>query len=265
MAARKPAAKPKRAAPATRRCRQAAYAALLAVACVGLASVAGAALEQQGLQLVESDAALAAERLAWAAHLSALGPAAAGRLIHFAAPLIGTQLSALCWSGLRPESSYALGRATLQILQAPQSSGGGSGSASAATAAAQAAPHLEDAVRGNPNLWPAHANLATVHSGLGEPLRALASLQRAIDILVIRADGAPAPAEPDRVLAALHARQGELLEGMSQELCEGGSCIAHALRAYQRAISHIGDHPLAKAGVERLSPVQIEKSMTGIS
>ena len=167
MAARKPAAKPKRAAPATRRCRQAAYAALLAVACVGLASVAGAALEQQGLQLVESDAALAAERLAWAAHLSALGPAAAGRLIHFAAPLIGTQLSALCWSGLRPESSYALGRATLQILQAPQSSGGGSGSASAATAAAQAAPHLEDAVRGNPNLWPAHANLATVHSGLG--------------------------------------------------------------------------------------------------
>ena len=27
----------------------------------------------------------------------------------------------------------------------------------------QAVPHLEAAVRGNPNLWPAHANLATIH------------------------------------------------------------------------------------------------------
>ena len=61
-----------------------------------------------------------------------------------------------------------------------------------ATAAAQAVPPLEDAVRGNPSLWPAHANLATIYSGFGDRLRALGALQRAIDILVIRADGAPA-------------------------------------------------------------------------
>ena len=174
MAAKKPARKPKLAAPeAHRYSRRAVSAVLLAVACVGLVAVAGAALEQSGLPLVESDAALAARRLAWAAQLSALGPAAASRLIH-RAPLIGPQLAGLCWAGQRPESSYALGRAILQS----------GGSASAATAAAQAAPHLEDAVRGNPSLWPAHANLATVHSGMGDPLRALESLQRAIDVLV---------------------------------------------------------------------------------
>ena len=40
---------------------------------------------------------------------------------------------------------------------------------------------------------------------------------------------------------------------MPQEQCEGGSCAVHALRAYQRALSHFGDHPAAKAAIERLS------------
>ena len=79
---------------------------------------------------------------------------------------------------------------TLQILQS--GGGGGDDSLAVATAAAQAVPPLEDAVRGNPSLWPAHANLATIYSGFGDRLRALGALQRAIDILVIRADGAPA-------------------------------------------------------------------------
>ena len=55
------------------------------------------------------------------------------------------------------------------------------------------------------------------------------------------------------MLADLHERQGQLLEAMPQEQCEGGSCAVHALRAYQRALSHFGDHPAAKAAIERLS------------
>lgn len=289
--------KPRRgSSPATRRWyRPAAYATLLAVACVGLAALAGAALEHAGLRLVESDRAQAVRLLTWASQLSALGPAAAGNLVHHV-PLVGPRLAGACWSGLQPESSYALGHAMLQVAVSPnsnpkphpkpdphpnsnpnpnpnlcmlqilQSGGGGSGDSRAvATAAAQAVPPLEDAVRGNPSLWPAHANLATIYSGFGDRLRALGALQRAIDILVIRADGAPAPAEPDRVLADLHERQGQLLEAMPQEQCEGGSCAVHALRAYQRAVSHIGDHPAAKAAIERLSPVQIDTSLSGIS
>ena len=123
--------------------------------------------------------------------------------------------------------------AMLQVLQSGGS--GGSGSLSVAQAAAQAVPHLEDAVRGNPNLWPAHANLATIHGGFGDQLRALGSLQRAIDILIIRADGAPAPTEPDRVLADMHERQGQLLEAMPQEQCEGGSCAVHGCQGGHRA------------------------------
>ena len=70
----------------------------------------------------------------------------------------------------------------LALLQILQSGGnGGNGSLSVSTAAAAAVTHLEEAVRGNPNLWPAHANLATIHGGFGDQLRALGSLQRAID------------------------------------------------------------------------------------
>ena len=116
MAARKQA-KPRRgSSPAARRwCRPAAYAALLAVACVGLAALAGAALEHAGLRLVESDRARAVRLLTWASQLSALGPAAAGRLVH-RAPLVGPRLAGACWSGLQPESSYALGHAMLQVV-----------------------------------------------------------------------------------------------------------------------------------------------------
>ena len=122
MAAKRPA-KPRRGSPAARRCRQAAYAALLAVACVGLAAFAGAALEQSGLRLVASDTpravdnAQAVRLLTWSSQLSALGPAAANRLLH-RAPLIGPQLAGACWSGLQPESSYALGHAMLQARPA---------------------------------------------------------------------------------------------------------------------------------------------------
>ena len=129
MAAKKnamAARKARRGSPAARRCRQAAYAALLAVGCVGLAAFAGAALEHSGLRLVESDSdesrltpgdnAQAVRLLTWSSQLSALGPAAANRLLQ-RAPLVGPQLAAACWSGLQPESSYALGHAMLQILQ----------------------------------------------------------------------------------------------------------------------------------------------------
>jgi hypothetical protein len=110
-------AKPRRGTPAARRCRQAAYAALLAVACVGLAALAGAAFEHSGLRLVESNAAQAVRLLTWSSQLSALGPAAASRLLHRAPP-VGPQLAGACWSGLQPESSYALGHAMLQARRA---------------------------------------------------------------------------------------------------------------------------------------------------
>ena len=116
MGAARKQAKPRRgSSPAARRwCRPAAYAALLAVACVGLAALVGAALEHAGLRLVESDRARAVRLLTWASQLSALGPAAAGRLVH-RAPLVGTRLAGAFWSGLQPESSYALGHAMLQV------------------------------------------------------------------------------------------------------------------------------------------------------
>lgn len=123
MAARKQA-KPRRgSSPAARRwCRSAAYAALLAVACVGLAALAGAALEHAGLRSLEdeSDRARAVRLLTWASQLSVLGPAAAGRLVH-RAPLVGPRLAGACWSGLQPESSYALGHAMLQVAASPNS------------------------------------------------------------------------------------------------------------------------------------------------
>ena len=80
-----------------------------------LAAIAidGAALEHAGLRLVESDRARAVRLLTWASQLSALGPAAAVRLVH-RAPLVGPRLAGACWSGLQPESSYALGHAVLQ-------------------------------------------------------------------------------------------------------------------------------------------------------
>ena len=122
MAAARKQAKPRRgSSPAARRwCRPAAYAALLAVACVGLAALAGAALEHAGLRLVESDRARAVRLLTWASQLSALGPAAAGRLVH-RAPLVGPRLAGACWSGLQPESSYALGHAMLQVAASSRS------------------------------------------------------------------------------------------------------------------------------------------------
>ena len=122
MPATRKQARPRRgSSPAARRwCRPAAYAALLAVACVGLAALAGAALEHAGLRLVESDRARAVRLLTWASQLSALGPAAAGRLVH-RAPLVGPRLAGACWSGLQPESSYALGHAMLQVAASSRS------------------------------------------------------------------------------------------------------------------------------------------------
>ena len=107
---------------------------------------------------------------------------------------------------------------------------------------------------------PAHADLARLHNSLNDPFAALEALQKAIDILVIRADGAPAPAEPDQVLAALHHLQGELLEALPGERCEGGSCAAHALQAYQRALAHNGEHAQASAAVRRLEETQQQGS-----
>ena len=61
------------------------------------------------------------------------------------------------WSGLSPNSEYAAGRAVLESR----------GEVLAAI------DHFDAAIRGNPNLWPAHANLAAVQAGLGDVMAAL--------------------------------------------------------------------------------------------
>lgn len=193
----------------------------------------GSSLERHGLELLErGEHALASEQLDRAVRLSRYWVGLTGWLMR-AAPA-----GSLGWPGAAPETSYALGRALLQR-------GGASSTISAIE-------HFETALHGNPNLWPAHANLATVRQGLGHPQAALEALQRAIDILVIRADGAPAPVEPERVLADLHFQQGVVLESLPDKRCEGGSCKPHALDAYQRALVHASDHARASAAAKRL-------------
>merc|ERR1712113_290518 len=95
--------------------------------------------------------------------------------------------------------------------------------------------------------------MGTVQQKLGEPLAALESLQKAVDILDLRADGAPAPAEPDQVLAALFFQQGTVLEMLPENGCDGGSCLAYALEAYRHAVEHVPTHTHARESVDRLA------------
>ena len=94
---------------------------------------------------------------------------------------ISGSLGGLGLARIAPESSLALAQALLQT-------GGG----------ASAMPHLERAIDGNPMLWPAHATLGTLQLGLGDAVDALNSLEDAIQILGMKADGALAPAQPDQ-------------------------------------------------------------------
>eukprot|EP00928_Gymnodinium_smaydae_P024554 TRINITY_DN19838_c0_g1_i1.p1 TRINITY_DN19838_c0_g1~~TRINITY_DN19838_c0_g1_i1.p1 ORF type:complete len:284 (-),score=29.21 TRINITY_DN19838_c0_g1_i1:37-834(-) len=147
------------------------------------------------------------------------------------------------WTSVAPDTVYALGRALLQI----------SGEADSDNTLTDAENYFKLAIVGNGNLWPAHANLATVQQRLGKPLSALESLQRAVDILDLRADGAPAPADPDQVLAALLFQQGNVLEMLPVDACKEGSCVQFALDAYRRALEHAPSHTRAKEYAERVA------------
>lgn len=200
---------------------------------------AGSHFEKRGLVLLEGgEAASAVHDLRRAQWIAASW--------HTCTASFGPSLSRAVfsgWSGVAPDTVYALGRALLQI-------GGG---AASAEALAEAADYFKLAILGNGNLWPAHANLATVQHRLGEPLAALESLRRSIDILDLKADDAPAPAEPDRVIAALFVQQGMILEALPANGCDGGSCLTYALDAYRRAQDHAPTNVHAKEAVDRLA------------
>lgn len=204
-----------------------------------LPGFAGSHFEKRGLLLLEGgEPASAVPHLRRAQWIAASW--------HTWTASIGPSVSAAAfagWTGVAPDTVYALGRALLQV---------GGGAVSTETLA-EAAGYFKLAILGNGNLWPAHANLATVQQRLGEPLAALESLRKAIDILDLKADGAPAPAEPDQVLAALFFQQGTVLEALPADGCDGGSCLTYALDAYRHAQEHAPSHDHAKDAVDRLA------------
>merc|ERR1711924_508828 len=205
---------------------------LLSLAMLALPGFAGSHYERLGLTLLEGgEASLAVHHLrraqwiavSWHAWTVSVGPSL------FGGPILG-------WKGVAPDTVYALGRAVLQV---------GGGSVSADTLA-EAAGHFKLAILGNGNLWPAHANLATVQQKSGESAAALESLQKAIDILDLRADGAPAPADPDKGLASLLFQQGTVLEVLPADSCGDDSCLTYALGVYRRALQHDPSHTQAR-------------------
>jgi len=211
----------------------------LCVLLLVLPGFAGSHFEKRGLIVLESgEAASAVPHLrraqwiaaSWHTWTASLGPSIS------AAAFAG-------WTGVAPDTVYALGRALLQV---------GGGAASAETLA-DAAGYFKLAILGNGNFWPAHANLAAVQQKLGEPVAALESLRKAIDILDLKADGAPAPADPDQVLASLFFQQGTVLEGLPANGCDGGSCLTYALEAYRHAQEHAPSHDHAQKAVDRLA------------
>ncbi|EOD28873.1 hypothetical protein EMIHUDRAFT_234378 [Emiliania huxleyi CCMP1516] len=209
----------RRASPPASALRRHVVASLLvAVSLPAALSLCGSRLERSGLLALEQgEPATAVAQLSRARQFAAYSGAA----------LLGRLPGGLLWSGLSPNSEYAAGRAVLESR----------GEVLAAI------DHFDAAIRGNPNLWPAHANLAAVQAGLGDVMAALeatlSACQRAIDILVIRADDAPAPADPGQALPAC-------------------SCLPHAADAYQRALANVAGHEGASAALERLAELQQE-------
>ena len=142
----------RRASPPASALRRHVVASLLvAVSLPAALSLCGSRLERSGLLALEQgEPATAVAQLTRARQSAAYsGAALLGRLP-------GGLLSVL-WSGLSPNSEYAAGRAVLESR----------GEVLAAI------DHFDAAIRGNPNLWPAHANLAAVQAGLGDVMAAL--------------------------------------------------------------------------------------------
>ena len=139
----------RRASPPASALRRHVVASLLvAVSLPAALSLCGSRLERSGLLALEQgEPATAVAQLTRARQFAAYSGAA----------LLGRLPGGLLWSGLSPNSEYAAGRAVLE-------------SRGEVLAAIR---HFDAAIRGNPNLWPAHANLAAVQAGLGDVMAAL--------------------------------------------------------------------------------------------